>query len=154
MIVIRLKAVIAGFILGTLVGAAGLSLVLGSHLDSAELEVRRLRSEIEDLTGELENAEEKLAAREKATTVTEINVYVNFDNEYEKIELESTVKKMLKDLKGKEVSSLDPLIVANIIEGRTVETEEGRYTLSVTAALVSEKITIYLKAKAVKEQAL
>ena len=149
-----LKSLVAVFLLGILVGAAGLNVLLGNHLDSAELEILKLRSELEDKTEQLETAEKELEVKKQAAVVNELDVHVNFKDEYKKLEIESAVKKLLQNIKGQEVRSLDPLLVTNIVDGRTVETENHKYSLTVRGALISEKIIMYVDAKEVKDQVL
>ena len=150
----RMKALASGLFLGILIGAAGLNIVVGSHLDRAELEILKLRTELKDKSEQLESAEKELEVKKQAAVVDEINIHVNYSDEYEKIEIQSAVKKLLKDIKGQEVQSLDPLLVTNIVDGRTVATENQKYSLKVRGTLVSEKIIMYVDAEEVKEQVL
>jgi len=153
-IIIRVKAVLAGFTLGALIGAAGLNLALGKHLDKAELEIRKLRLAYEEQTEQLQAAEKELAIKTRVAVVNEITVNVIFEDEYERIEIETAVRKLLRNLKGKEVSSLDPLLVSNILDGRTITTPDSKYILTVKGILVSEKIVMYIEAKEVEEQSI
>jgi len=150
----RIKALASGLLLGILIGAAGLNIVMGSHLDRAELEILKLRAELEEKTEQLESAEKELEVKKQAAVVDEIDIHVNYSDEYEKLEIEAALKKLLKDTKGQEVHSLDPLLVTNIVDGRTVATEGHKYILTVRGTLVSEKIIMYVDAKEVKEQVL
>jgi len=143
----RMKALASGLFLGILIGAAGLNIVVGSHLDRAELEILKLRTELKDKS-------EQLEVKKQAAVVDEINIHVNYSDEYEKIEIQSAVKKLLENIKGQEVQSLDPLLVTNIVDGRTVVTENQKYSLKVRGTLVSEKIIMYVDAEEVKEQVL
>jgi len=150
----RMKALASGLFLGILIGAAGLNIVVGSHLDRAELEILKLRTELKDKSEQLESAEKELEVKKQAAVVDEINIHVNYSDEYEKIEIQSAVKKLLENIKGQEVQSLDPLLVTNIVDGRTVVTENQKYSLKVRGTLVSEKIIMYVDAEEVKEQVL
>ncbi len=150
----RIKTLASGLFLGILIGAAGLNIVVGSHLDRAELEILKLRTELKDKSEQLESAEKELEVKKQAAVVDEINIHVNYSDEYEKIEIQSAVKKLLENIKGQEVQSLDPLLVTNIVDGRTVVTENQKYSLKVRGTLVSEKIIMYVDAEEVKEQVL
>ncbi len=146
----RLKFIIAGFILGFLVGAATLNLILGRHLDNAELEIKKLRSDLADQYEKTTLLEEKLAVRQKLT-VDEIMVNANLEDEFEKLEVESTAKKLLKVLKGKELKELDPTLVINILDRRIVETPEHKYRITVKGTLISERIIMYIDAEEIKD---
>ncbi|MFZ5641617.1 MAG: hypothetical protein ACOY4Q_13145 [Bacillota bacterium] len=106
MIIVRVRAVLAGFLLGALVGASGLNLVAGRHLDRAELEI------------------------------------------------ETAVKKLLKNLRGQEVHTLDPMLITNIVDRRFIETFDHKYRLTVKGTLVSEKIVMYVEAEELTENPL
>lgn len=144
------NSVIAGFFVGILVGAAALNLVSGTHIDKAELEIERLHEEILEQSEQIATLEETLSQRQNLA-VTEIQVHVAFEgdkdyDEYTTLEIEKTVKDLLKDVRGKEVSSLDPLLVRSIIDGRTVEISKLEFVLSVKCLLVSERLIIFLEA--------
>jgi len=156
----RFKTVLAGFVLGLMVGAAGLNLAAGRHLDQAELKIRILQSQLEDRTEQLSgmekalaDLEKKLAARQRLV-VSDIDVHVRYKDEYERLEIEAAVKKLLKNLMTKEVKTLDPILVTNIVDQRIIETGKHKYLLTVKETLVSEKIIMYVEAKEVKEQVL
>ena len=151
---LKIKTVTAAFILGILVGAACFNLLTGHRLDKAELEIRQLRAELDDKTEQLANLEKKLAVKNKASVVEDVDVQVIFKDEYEKIEISSAVEKLLKSVQGKEVKSLDPLLVANIVDGRTISTASHKYTLFVKGTLISETIIMYVEAKQIFEQTI
>ena len=147
-------SVIAAFIAGMLIGAAGLNLVAGKHVDNAELEIERLLEEAAEQAEQIISLEEALSERQKVV-VTEIEVHTTFEKDREKdafsaLEIEKNVKNLLKDVRGKEVASLDPLLIRNIIDGRTVEISKHQLVLSVKCLLVSEKLIIYVEVSEVE----
>lgn len=154
MIILRFKPILAGFLLGWLIGAASVSLLAGSNLDEAELEIRDLRLQVEDQTEQLTDMSKKLSDARRNLVVSDIDVHVDFPDEYERLEIETAVKELLKNLKGREVSSLDPALVANIVDRRLIEVAEHKYHLTVNGTMVSEKIVIHLTAKEIKEFSL
>lgn len=144
------NSVIAGFFVGILVGAAALNLVYGTHIDNAELKMERLQEEILEQSEQIATLEKALSQHQNLA-VTEIEVHVTFEgdkdyDEYTKLEIEKTVKDLLKEVRGKEVSSLDPLLVRSIIDGRTVEISKLEFILTVECMLVSERLIIFLDA--------
>lgn len=142
------RCLTASFIVGLLAGAAILNVISGKHIDNAELEIQKLQTKLADQTEQITALEKALEKRQKLV-VTELEVHVNFkdedeNDEYNQLELEKAVKKLLKDIRGKEVSSLDPLLVANIVEGRTIEVSKRKFVLSVEGIAVSEKVIMYV----------
>lgn len=150
LIFFRIRGILAGFLLGILVGASGLNIAIGNNLDRAELEIRRLELQLEDQSEQLVDIEKKLALK-GTMVVSDIDVRVEFPDEYEKLELEDQVKKILKNLRGKEVKNLDPLLISNMVDNRIINTDEHKYNMNVTAVLVSEKVILYLVAKEIEE---
>lgn len=144
-------SVIAGFLVGMMVGAAAINLVCGAHIDNAELEIEKLNTKLADQAEQITALEKTLAQRQKFA-VTEIEVHVSFkddkeSDEFNQLEIEKAVKKLLKNIRGKEVSSLDPLIITNIIDGRPLEITKHQFLLSVKSLLISEKLIMYVEAK-------
>lgn len=146
---IRYSLIAATFIVGMLVGAATLNLVCGIHLDNAELEMQKLHTKLADQSEQIAALEKTLEQRQKSA-VTEIEIHVNFkddkqNDEYDKLEIEKAVKKLLKNIRGKEVSSLDPLLTTNIIDGRMIEVSKRKFLLSVKSLLISEKLIMNIE---------
>lgn len=142
-------SVVASFIIGTLVGAAALNLVSGVHIDNAELEIQKLHSQLADQSEQITALEKTLERRQKLA-VTEIEIHITpkdtqQSDEFTELEIENAVKKLLKNIRGKEVSSLDPLLITNIIDGRTVEISTRKVLLSVKSLLLSEKLIMYVE---------
>lgn len=146
----RFKLIIASFTLGILIGASVLNLVMGRHLDNAELEIRRLRSDLTEQYEKTALLEKKLSVKQKLI-VNEISVYANLDDEFEKLEVEAAAKKLLKVIKGKNLKELDPNLVVNIIDKRIIETPEHKYRLTVKGTLLSERVIMYIDAQEVSD---
>ena len=146
----RIRIILASFVLGVLIGTAGLNWAIGHHLDKAELEIKRLRANLADQAEKITVLEKKLAARQNLT-INEIIVYVNLADEFEKLELESVIKKLLRELKGKQLRDIDPALVVSIVDRRIVETQDHRYRLTVKGTLVSERVIMYVEAKEIRD---
>lgn len=146
----RIRTILASFVLGALIGAAGLNWATGYHLDKAELEIKRIQANLADQAEKNTVLEKKLAVRQKLT-INEITVYVNVDDEFEKLELESIIKKLLRELKGKQLKEVDPTLVVSIVDKRIVETQEHKYRLAVKGTLVSEKVIMYVEAAEIRD---
>jgi hypothetical protein len=148
MIFIR-HSVIASFIIGLLVGAATLNLVCGKHLDQTKLDIEKLQEKLADQNEQIITLE-KTIEQSQVLVITGIEVHVRFKDEdlnedYNILEIEKAVKQLVKDIRGKEVSSLDPLLIKNIIEGRTIKISNEEFLLSVKSLLISEKLIIYVE---------
>jgi|LFRM01.2.fsa_nt_gb hypothetical protein len=149
-------SVIASFIFGLLAGAAIINLVCGTHLDNAELEIERLNALLAEQTEQIAALERTIAQQEEFT-VTEIEVHVLFKDEKENdelssLEIEKRVKELLKNIRGREVSTLDPILIVNIVDGRPIQVSNTEYILTVKSLLISEKLVMHVEAAEKVEQ--
>lgn len=150
--------IIASFIVGLMVGAAGLNLVSGTHLDNAQLEIERLNAQLAEKSEQISALEETIAQQEK-WAVTEIEVHVSFEDpkendELNTLEIEKTIKELLKNVRGRQVSTLDPALVFNIVNGRTIEVSNIEFTVTVKSVLISEKMVLNVEAAVKNKSAL
>lgn len=146
MTVIRLSTILATFSLGFLLGATMLNIISGAHLGTAELEIQKLHTELADHTEQIKALEDSLAQRKKAT-VSKIDIRImpsKDDNEYDKLEIEKTIKQLLRDVRGQEVASLDPLLVTNIIDQRIIAVSDRKFLVEVKRSLISETLIMYV----------
>lgn len=147
MTVIRLSLILSTFSLGFLLGATTLNVISGIHLDRAELEIHKLHTHLADQAEQIKALEDTLAQR-KTATVSKIDIQIipsNADNEYDKLEIEKTIKQLLRDVRGQEVAALDPVLITKIIDNRIIEISDHRYLVEVKQTLISEKLIMYVK---------
>lgn len=142
---------IASFIVGMLTGAAVINLICGTHVDNAELEIERLNALLAEQNEQIAALEATIAQQEKLA-VTEIDVQVSFPDKKEAdelstLEIEKTVKELLKNIRGREVSTLDPLLIVNIVDGRPIQVSNAEFVITVKSLLVSEKLIINVEAE-------
>lgn len=143
-------SVIASFIVGILAGAAVINIVCGKHIDHAELEIERLHSQLEEQSEQIATLEETLAEQEEFA-VTEIEVHVTFKDKKQNDELntlgiQKSVKDLLKTVRGREVSTLDPMLIFNIVDGRSLQVADTEFIVTVKSVLVWEKLVMYVEA--------
>ncbi len=146
-----LRRLLAAFLVGMIVGAASLNLILGSHLDTCEFEIERLTAELEEQSTQIATLQETIAQHEK-WAVTEIQVEVSFkdpeqDDELFALEIEKTVKELLKTTRGREVSTLEPALLHNIVQGRTIKASNTEFTINVQSLLISKTLIIHVEAE-------
>jgi hypothetical protein len=141
---------IASFIIGVLMGAAALNLVSGTHLEKAQLEIERLNAQLAEQSEQITALEETIAQHEHLA-VTEIEVHVSFkdpkqDDELHTLGIERTIKELLKTVRGREVSTLDPVLILNIVDGRSIAISNVEFTVTVKSLLVSDKLILHVEA--------
>ncbi len=148
---------LAAFLIGLLVGSSLITWRVGARIDYLMLQNEKLQATLDSRETQMKKLEDNLASKQRFV-VNDIQIVVSFDSEkdsdsFVQISLEKKIVEMLDDLWGKEVRSLDPVLIANIIHQRTVEVEDDQYYLTVTRGpLVSDKILIYVQASRKKPE--
>lgn len=148
----RVRLIVA-FLIGMLVGASLVTWWVGARIDYLMLQNEKLQATLDTKETQMQKLEDNLASQQRFV-VNDIQVIVSFPEDEEEdsfvqISLERRIVEMLDDLWGKEVKTLDPVLIANIIDNRTVEIDRKRYRLTITRGpLVSDKVLIYVEAEA------
>lgn len=147
----------AAFLIGMLMGAAVITWWVGARIDYLMLENEKLQASLDSKETQMKKLEDNLASKQRFV-VNDIQAVVQFADEKEEdsfvqLSLEKEIILMLDDLWGKDVQSLDPILIANIIDQRTVEVDKKQYHLSVTRGpLISDKVLIYVEVTGKKER--
>lgn len=144
---------LASFIIGLMAGAAALNLVSGLHLDRAELEIQQLSAQLAEKSEQIKALEEAVAQHEASEKlgITEIEVHVSFkdpklNDELNSLEIGKTIKNLLKTLRGREVSTVDPILLFNIVDGRLIQVSDTEFIVTVKSVLVSKKLILHVEA--------
>lgn len=158
-----MKAALKGaafLILGILLGAAGANVLIGDQVDHLAMTNRILRSQLEDIALELQKSQESSNIKKKYT-ITSVETFLLLNSiedltEYDelrlKLEASERVREWLNPLIGQEVKEMDTLWVPSVVDNREIEVNGNKYRLRTYLVVVSEKVTVYLKASLVKQQ--
>ncbi|MDW7674841.1 MAG: hypothetical protein SCK28_09920 [Bacillota bacterium] len=147
---------IVSFLIGMLLGASIVTWWVGARIDYLMLQNEKLQATLDSKETQIKNLEDNLASKQRFV-VKDIQVVVSFSDEKEEdsfvqLTLERKVIEMLDDLWGKEVNTLDPTLIYNIVHNRTVEVESISYHLKVTRGpLISDKVLIHIDASTKSE---
>ena len=151
---------LAFFLLGALLGAAGINVLIGHQVDRLAMTNRILQTRLEDTTVELQRIKESSSQKEKYT-VNAVETYLLLDSregltEYDdirlKLEVNEKIKIWLNPLMGQEVKTLDILWIPSVVDNREIEVNGNHYQLKTYLAIISEKITLYLKVTLQKKE--
>ncbi|BAS27281.1 hypothetical protein LIP_1432 [Limnochorda pilosa] len=127
----QFRVLLAWLVLGTVMGMAAATLLLGHQVDRLELERRRLELELSNRAAQIEKLEESLEARRRQV-VREVEVRVlDFSDARREVELEAAVHGLYRHAIGSDLSELDPSILRAVAHNRTVTLGETAYTLQV-----------------------
>lgn len=150
---------LALFILGVLLGAAGTNAIIGKQVDHLLLAKATLEDALEDVQGELAKLKESSQKKPKRV-ITGIETFLVLTSregltEYDELSVRLQANERAKDwltpLVGQEIAKLDSLWIPSVVDNREIEVNGTRYRLKTHLVVVSEKLTLYLKATPVKE---
>lgn len=139
----RWRKVISAWVLGMLIGAALMGAMLESRLKAAYLDVQRLQLTVSEQAATLEKLNKQQTQR---FVVKEVDELVAFPEEAVRLAVEEQIHRILKEFIGREVRDLDPFLLYNLFDGRTVSLEAKSMKLRVKALMISEKLVIYVQA--------
>lgn len=149
---------IAFLLLGMLLGAAATNALIGQQVDHLNLVNITLQDQLEDAQNEVEKLKET-SQKKKKQTITAIETYLiltsrdgltEYDELRVKLEASEKVKSWLNPLLGQEVAGLDSLWIPSIVDNREIQANGNKYRLKTHLVIISDKLTVYLKATLVK----
>lgn len=151
---------IAFILLGMLLGASATNVLIGKQVDHLNLQNIALQHELIIASNEIKELSE-ITKKKKNQTIIGIETYLilasredltDYDELAVKAEANDRVKKWLAPLIGQEISGLDILWIPNIIDNREIEANGNKFRLKSHLVVITEKITVYLKASKVKNE--
>lgn len=137
---------LASFLLGALCGAMLAASRVASRLDGLVVENRQLAQQLQESQWQVERLEEQLRKRSRPT-VTGAEVVVMFRDPVVRLALEQEARRVVQDLIGREVATLDPLLVMHRLDGRVVTVESRPYLLQTRAVGVAPRLRLLLEAR-------
>lgn len=142
------RRLVAGFLLGLLLGMVGTILATGKRLErlfsdnqQLTMELNKERAKVEQLTESLTERKKRVVTSLKVETILTEGIYKPFFDEY--------IHGLLGDLVGMELSQVEPKLIWSIISGREVQVKEEIFRLSAQWVLVAEEVRIGVKVQPV-----
>lgn len=136
-----------GLIVGTIVGAIGVTTVVSYRMDRLYENVATLENVINEKDAKLKKLEESINTM--YFVLRDIEIIIQFtgedaEDEIDRIEIEKAIKDKYTDLLGKEVKSIDPDLVVEVIDERIFKLRGKEYRLKVNKLLLSEILKIWV----------
>lgn len=135
------RRLVAGFLLGLLLGAIGAVLATGRRLEELSLdnlqltrELNQERTKAEQLTASLAERKKRVITSLQIETTRLEGMYKPYFHEY--------IHGLLGDLVGMEIARVEPKLVWNIINDRRVQMKEEIFRLSAQWILIDEEMRI------------
>lgn len=148
----RPSAAAAGFVLGTLCGALLAGTVTWKQVEDLTRQNDFLATRLVDHQNRVERLEAELREREAANRflVRAVDIRVNVKDAEVRTRVERYARSQLAELVGKEVSRIDPYLVEQALDGRTLTTGDDRWALTVRRTHVWEVVTVELDVEAAR----
>ncbi|MFW6381006.1 MAG: hypothetical protein ACOCZ3_00555 [Bacillota bacterium] len=133
------------FLLGIILGATTLNLIIGVKVDRLLLENRKLT----EITGEQKLEIERLSqnlSRRQQRFVQKLTIKLNTElNQHTQQELIKQIKQLLSNIPGKNLEKLDPLLLIDILDQRSLMLNDDTYQLQVRYLILQENLELYVK---------
>jgi hypothetical protein len=138
---------LALFLLGMLIGAVITVLTVGSHLDASHLERKALQNKVMELQDTIGRLEKSLADQEQQyMRVEQVKVsLLSPPDPFVALDLEEAALRLLSDLIGKDVGTIDLRLVHNLIHERIVEIEGKSFKLYVRGIQLHRQVEVQLE---------
>jgi len=139
---------IVGIISGILIGSVTLSIIVSYRMDTQYRRITYLENTIQDKDARLEKLEKSLNTQ--GVILKEVEVNLDFGekedgDEIDKIDIEKTIREKYITLLGKEVKTLDPDIILEVVDQRILKMEDREYKLQVNKLIVTETLKIFIQ---------
>lgn len=157
----QLKRLAAVFLIGVLAGGAVISALMGKQIDSLALANISLREQLSATERELQQVKENLKThRTQVINTLKVQVLLPANQEESskylqgKIQLsvENKVQEWLQPVLGQDFTTLNHLLIPQVIDKRQVEVDGRTYVLKVKLVVVGCQTVIYLEAVPEKNQ--
>lgn len=130
------------FILGLLIGGVITLIIHGKSYDKLYI----AKKEVESYVVELQNTIERLEKIQQQQThnllVKEIVVATDLSDPVKSVDVRSEVSRLLKELIGENVESINPELIINILDKRVITVEDKQYRLSVRFLVISKTLIV------------
>jgi len=134
----------AGILTGILIGATIMTAIVSYRLESFHKMNAYLESVIAEKNARLEQLEKSL--NKGKYIVKSIDVLFLCENEgVDLLVFETELKKKYNSLLGKEVSTLDPEMIAEVADKRIFRLDNGQYQLFVKKLILAENLKIWIE---------
>lgn len=134
-----------GLISGILIGASCLSVIVSYRLDSYYQKNSQLQSIIEYKEEQLGKLEKAINNRNFILKDIEVILICDEEDELDKTIIEKVIKEKYSSLIGKEIKNIDAEMVAEVVDKRILQLEDGDYRLKISKLILSESLKIWVQ---------
>ncbi|MBZ2175030.1 hypothetical protein K8M07_07160 [Schnuerera sp. xch1] len=146
---------IVGVIAGILLGGVIMTTIISYKMDTLYENIAQLEYVINEKDAKLEKLEESINTMN--FVLEDIQVIVDFkskdiEDKIDKIEIEKVIKEKYTNLLGKEVNTIDPDLVIEVVDQRIFRLEGKEYKLLVNKLVLTETLKLWIEVGLVDEK--
>ena len=136
---------ITGLLVGTLIGTVIITVLISYRMDEQYKKIISLENTIQDRDAKLEKLENSIDSY--AVVLKNVEIYI-LDNEeideLDKIDIEKAIKEKYSTLLGKEVKTMDPDILVEVVDKRILKIDKKEYRVNIKKLILTESLKIYV----------
>lgn len=139
--------VTTGILIGIVVGSLVVTILMSYRIDNYQMLIRKQENELADKISRLEKLEESLNnLSSQKYILKDIVINIIYDGEeFDKINFQKYIEEKYKHLLGKEVASIDPETIAEIVDKRIFKLSDNDYKLHIEKVFVAEVMKIWVR---------
>lgn len=131
------------FLLGIVIGGSTVNLINGRIIENLSFENESYKMKNDLLNEKINKLNDAIKAK-SFRVITDITPYINNDDKKIKIEIEKYIKSKLKDIYGKNVDKIEPILIYKIFDGRILTIENKKIILKVRYIIINANLEIYV----------
>lgn len=139
-----------GFIFGLILGVTSLSLLVSYRIDTYYQKNSELESIIEYKDEQLKKLEKAINNRNFILKDIEVYLICEEEDEIDQTIIIKVIKEKYSSLIGKEIKNIDAEMVAEVIDKRIFQLEDGEYRLKINKLILSETLKIWVQVESDK----
>ncbi len=143
---------VALFVLGCLVGSAVTMPLVSTRLETVLMERDQMILLLMEHKSRLDKVKEQLAGHRAPRSVESVELSIQgVEDEAHLLSLKKTLQPYAGDLVGQDLAQLDPYLIINVFNDRTVRMDGVSYQLTVEAVVLDTTVRILLGAEKITE---
>lgn len=141
---------ITGLLVGTLIGTVTITILISYRMDQQYKKIIFLENTIQDRNEKLEKLESSINSYAVVLKNIEIHILDNKEiDELDKIDIEKAIKEKYTTLLGKEVKTMDPDILVEVVDKRILKIDKKEYRVNIKKLILTESLKIYVDVRVV-----
>lgn len=135
-----------GLLIGILIGTTIFTILISYRMDEHYKRIATLENIIQEKDTKLEKLESSINARTIVVQDIELSVTIDEEiDEMDKIVIEKAIKEKYRSIFGKEVKTIDPEILVQVVDKRIFKIDKKEYRAYVEKLILTEILKLFIK---------